>query len=529
MPHHDRGSGEQVHPRLRPDHRLPLGRRLRRPARRRHGVRRRRDHAHFDSLLVKLTCRGRDLPDRGAPRPARARGVPHPRRQDEHPVPRGVLADPVFQRGAATTTFIDETPELLAARMGGDRGDQAAHLPRRRHRQPAERPGHDASLARAPSSRRSTRRARCRPAPATGCCESGPAAFAAALRERERVAVTDTTFRDAHQSLLATRVRTRDMLHVAPHVARLTPQLFSLEMWGGATFDVALRFLDEDPWERLAELREAMPNILFQMLLRGRNAVGYTHYPTASPTRSSARRRATGHRHLPHLRRAQRRVPDAPAIEAVLETGTAVAEVAICYTGDMLDPGEKLYTLDYYLRLAEQIVDAGAHVLAIKDMAGLLRAAGRGTGWSRRCASGSTCRCTSTPTTPPAASSAPCSPRSTPASTPSTPPARRWRARRASRRCRPSSRRPTTPTARPGSTSSTSSTLEPYWEAVRQLYAPFESGLPPPPAACTTTRSPAASSRTCASRRSRSASGTTSRRSRTCTPRPTASSATSSR
>jgi pyruvate carboxylase len=186
--------------------------------------------------------------------------------------------------------------------------------------------------------------------------------------------VTDTTFRDAHQSLLATRMRTRDLLHVAKHVSHLTPQLLSMEAWGGATYDVALRFLSEDPWERLSLLREAMPNIPLQMLLRGRNTVGYTPYPTQVTdafVHEAARSGLDIFRIFDSLNDVEQM---RPAVEAVLETGTAVAEVALCYTGNLSDPGEKLYTLDYYLRLAEQIVETGAHVLAIKDMAGLLRA-----------------------------------------------------------------------------------------------------------------------------------------------------------
>ncbi len=164
------------------------------------------------------------------------------------------------------------------------------------------------------------------------------------------------------------------MLAVAPVVARTLPGLLSLECWGGATYDVALRFLAEDPWERLAALREAVPNLCLQMLLRGRNTVGYTPYPTEVTDAFVQEAAATGIDIF--------RIFDAlndvdqmrPAIDAVRETGTAVAEVALCYTGDLCDPAERLYTLDYYLRLAERIVAAGAHVLAIKDMAGLLRA-----------------------------------------------------------------------------------------------------------------------------------------------------------
>jgi pyruvate carboxylase len=205
--------------------------------------------------------------------------------------------------------------------------------------------------------------------------EVGPAAFAKALREQTALAVTETTFRDAHQSLLATRVRTRDLVAVAPYVARMTPQLLSVEAWGGATYDVALRFLGEDPWERLAALREALPNINIQMLLRGRNTVGYTPYPT-QVTDAFVREAAETGVDIFRIFDALNDVSQMrPAIESVLTTGTAVAEAALCYTGDLLNPAEDLYTLDYYLRLAEQIVDAGAHVIGIKDMAGLLRPA----------------------------------------------------------------------------------------------------------------------------------------------------------
>jgi len=205
--------------------------------------------------------------------------------------------------------------------------------------------------------------------------ELGPAGFAKALRAQTQVAITDTTFRDAHQSLLATRVRGRDLIQVAPYVSRLTPQLLSVEAWGGATYDVALRFLGEDPWERLASLRQAMPNLCIQMLLRGRNTVGYTPYPTEVTEAFVAEAAATGvdiFRIFDALNDVDQMKP---AIDAVLKTGTAVAEVALCYTADLLDPEEKLYTLDYYLNLAQQIVDAGAHIIAIKDMAGLLRPA----------------------------------------------------------------------------------------------------------------------------------------------------------
>ncbi len=203
--------------------------------------------------------------------------------------------------------------------------------------------------------------------------ELGPEGFASWLRDSSGVRVTDTTFRDAHQSLLATRVRTSGLNMVAPYLARTMPQLLSVECWGGATYDVALRFLKEDPWERLAELREAMPNLCLQMLLRGRNTVGYTPYPELVTSAFIEEATATGIDIFRIFDALNNLDSMRPAIDAVRETGSAIAEVAMCYTGDLSDPGENLYTLDYYLNLADRIVAAGAHVLAIKDMAGLLR------------------------------------------------------------------------------------------------------------------------------------------------------------
>ena len=328
--------------------------------------------AHFDSMLVKLTCRGRTFPiavrrARRALAEFRIRGV-----STNIAFLDAVLSDPVFQSGLATTSFIDQRPELLAPRVSADRATRLlAYLADVTVNQPN-----------GPATTRVRPRTKLPPLPDAAVppgardrlVADGPAAFARALRAANDVAVTDTTFRDAHQSLLATRMRTRDLLHVATHVSHLTPQLLSMEAWGGATYDVALRFLAEDPWERLASLREAMPNIPLQMLLRGRNTVGYTPYPTAVTDAFVAEAARTGldiFRIFDSLNDVSQM---RPAVEAVLETNTAVAEVALCYTGNLMSPGEKLYTLDYYLRLAEQIVDTGAHVLAIKDMAGLLRA-----------------------------------------------------------------------------------------------------------------------------------------------------------
>ncbi len=200
--------------------------------------------------------------------------------------------------------------------------------------------------------------------------ELGPAGFARWMLDQQRVLVTDTTFRDAHQSLLATRFRTRDMVAVAPQYARLMPQLLSVECWGGATFDVAMRFLNECPWERLIALREAMPNLLLQMLLRSANAVGYTNYPDNVVRYFVAQAAAQGvdlFRIFDSLNWVENmRV----AIDAVLESGR-LCEAAICYTGNLSSPQPGKYDLGYYVRMAKELERAGAHVLGIKDMAGL--------------------------------------------------------------------------------------------------------------------------------------------------------------
>ncbi|AHI00724.1 pyruvate carboxylase [Kutzneria viridogrisea] len=328
--------------------------------------------AHFDSMLVKLTCRGRNFETavaraRRAVAEFRIRGV-----STNIPFLQAVLDDADFRGGRVTTAFIEERPHLLTARQSADRGTRLLTYladvtvnkpngPRPTSVDPREKlPAVDLS-AEAPAGSKQK------------LTELGPEGFASWMRDSAGVLVTDTTFRDAHQSLLATRVRTKDLVQVAPHVARLTPQLLSLECWGGATYDVALRFLAEDPWERLAALREAAPNLCLQMLLRGRNTVGYTPYPE-SVTRAFVEEATETGIDIFRIFDALNDIEQMrPAIEAVRETGKAVAEVSLCYTADLSDPAEQLYTLDYYLKLAEQIVGAGAHVLAIKDMAGLLR------------------------------------------------------------------------------------------------------------------------------------------------------------
>ena len=435
--------------------------------------------AHFDSLLVKLTCRGRYWPQavaraRRALAEFRVRGV-----ATNIPFLQAVLEDPDFAAGGVTTTFIESHPQLLTARHSADRGTRLlSYLAEVTVNRPyGPRPhGLIEPHTKLPA-------VDLRTPPLAGSrqilVELGPEAFAGWLRESRQLMVTDTTFRDAHQSLLATRVRTRDLAMVGPATARLTPQLLSIEAWGGATYDVALRFLAEDPWERLAVLREAVPTIALQMLLRGRNTVGYTPYPKAV-TDVFVREAATTGIDIFRVFDALNDVEQMrPAIDAVRATGTAVAEVALCYTGDLSNPAEKLYTLDYYLHLAEKIVRAGAQVLAIKDMAGLLRAPAARTlvtalrarfdlplhlhthdtagGQLATYLAAADCGVDAVD-----AASAPM------AGTTSQPPLSALVAA-------------TDFTDRPtGLDLKAVQDLEPYWEAVRALYAPFESGLRAP-------------------------------------------------
>lgn len=329
---------------------------------------------HFDSMLAKLTCRGRTFQDavvraQRALAEFRIRGV-----ATNIPFLQAVISDPDFQAGNVATSFIEERPKLLNMNKSKDRATRLLqHVANVTVNQPnGARPSNIDPAAKLPVLDLDV------PAPAGSLQllrELGPEGYSKSLRQQTQLAVTETTFRDAHQSLLATRVRTKDLVRIAPYVARLTPQLWSVEAWGGATYDVALRFLGEDPWQRLAALREALPNVPIQMLLRGQNTVGYTPYPPEVAQAFVREAAATGvdvFRIFDALNDVnQMRV----AIDAVRETGTAVAEVAMAYTGNLLSPKEDKYTLDYYLQLAEEIVESGAHVLAIKDMAGLLRPA----------------------------------------------------------------------------------------------------------------------------------------------------------
>ncbi|MDN6439410.1 MAG: pyruvate carboxylase [Corynebacterium nuruki] len=340
--------------------------------------------AHFDSMLVKMTCRGADF-NQAVTRAQRA--------LNEFTISgvatnigflRALLREPDFRNKRISTAFIPDHPWLLQAPPADDEAgrlldyladvtvnrpngvrptDIVPHrkLPATVIQHNAKTAGDDVELPPLPRGNRDL------------LLEVGPAEFANRLRAQKALAVTDTTFRDAHQSLLATRVRTASLVDAAEAVARLTPELLSVEAWGGATYDVALQFLHESPWERLDQLRAAMPNTNIQMLLRGRNTVGYTPYPDVV-CRSFVAEAAKSGVDIFRIFDALNDIDQMrTAIDAVLETGTGVAEVAMAYAGDLSDPAEDLYTLDYYLKLAEQIVESGAHVLAIKDMAGLLR------------------------------------------------------------------------------------------------------------------------------------------------------------
>lgn len=326
----------------------------------------------FDSLLVKLTARGRDF-DMASDRAIRAlaefrvRGV-----STNMGFLRAVLSSEDFRAGRLSTTFIDEHPELLAPRAGANRAQRMAtfladRTVNRPHGDPPDLPDPAERLPELPAGQ-----------PQAGARQRlaalGPDKFAEWLRNAEALQVTDTTLRDAHQSILATRMRTFDMLAAAPHLAHRLPQLLSLEAWGGATFDVALRFLNEDPWERAARLRDAVPNIPLQMLLRGRNLLGYTAY--AEPVvRAFVEEAVDVGIDIFRIFDALNDVEQMrTAIVATRDAG-ALVEGTLCYTGDLHDPDERVYTLDHYLAVAEGVLDAGAHVLCIKDMAGLLRPA----------------------------------------------------------------------------------------------------------------------------------------------------------
>ncbi|MEM6313066.1 MAG: pyruvate carboxylase, partial [Planctomycetota bacterium] len=330
---------------------------------------------YFDSLLVKVTASGTHLPDAiarmdRALREFRVRGV-----KTNIPFLENLIRHPTFVDGKTTTRFVDETPGLFDFQARRDRatklleylGDVIVN-------------GRDDVRGKAD--------ARVLPEPIVPAFEKddvpakgtrdrlladGPTKFAEWTRKQKRLLLTDTTFRDAHQSLLSTRVRTYDLLQIAEAMSHLAPHLWSIEMWGGATFDTSMRFLQESPWDRLAQLRKAIPNVCFQMLLRASNAVGYTNYADNVVQKFvdlSAEHGMDVFRVFDSLNNVTNMKV---AMKAVLDTKTTVCEAAVCYTGDILDPARSKYDLDYYVDMAKQLEDLGAHVLCVKDMAGLLK------------------------------------------------------------------------------------------------------------------------------------------------------------
>ncbi len=328
----------------------------------------------YDSLLVKMIVSGPSYEVvmqrmRRALSEFRIRGV-----KTNIPFIENVIAHPQFRSGQATTTLIDTTPELFTFKPRRDRATKLLNFlgnvvvngnPHAKGYRPEKALTAPPALAYDGHT-----------APPAGTrqrlLQLGPKKFAEWTAKQKRLLVTDTTWRDAHQSLMATRVRSYDMLACADALARRTPDLFSLEMWGGATFDTAMRFLSEDPWERLRQLRARVPNICFQMLFRGANAVGYTNYPDNVVAGFVKHAAASGMdifrifdslNYLPNLR---------VAMDAVQETH-AVCEAAVCYTGDILDDRRDKFSLKYYVKLAKELERMGAHFIAIKDMAGLCR------------------------------------------------------------------------------------------------------------------------------------------------------------
>ena len=284
-----------------------------------------------------------------------------------------IITHPAFRDNSYTTKFIDSTPELFAQVKRQDRATKLLN-----YLADVTVNGHPETRGRAMPNPEAA-------APVvpwfTGAIpdgtkqrldDLGPEKFAAWMRDQKRVLITDTTMRDGHQSLLATRVRTHDIARIAGTYARALPQLLSLECWGGATFDVAMRFLTEDPWERLDKVRQAAPNILLQMLLRGANGVGYTNYPD-NVVQHFVRQAAAGGVDLFRVFDCLNWVENMRVSMDAVGAEGKLCEAAICYTGDLLDPNRAKYDLKYYVGLAKELEAAGAHIIAVKDMAGLLK------------------------------------------------------------------------------------------------------------------------------------------------------------
>ncbi|AKM18393.1 2-oxoglutarate carboxylase small subunit [Geobacillus sp. 12AMOR1] len=328
---------------------------------------------YYDSLLVKVSTWALTFEQAARKmlrnlREFRIRGI-----KTNIPFLENVVQHPKFLSGEYDTSFIDTTPELFVFPRRKDRGTKM--LTYIGTVTVNGFPGIGKKKKPVFDKPRVPKLSETEPIPAGTkqiLDERGPEGLVRWIQEQPRVLLTDTTFRDAHQSLLATRVRTIDLLRIAEPTARLLPNLFSLEMWGGATFDVAYRFLKEDPWDRLLKLRERIPNVLFQMLLRSANAVGYKNYPDnviREFVDKSAQAGIDVFRIFDSLNWVKGMTV---AIDAVRQSGK-IAEAAICYTGDILDPSRPKYNLDYYKALAKELEQAGAHILGIKDMAGLLK------------------------------------------------------------------------------------------------------------------------------------------------------------
>jgi pyruvate carboxylase len=336
----------------------------------------------YDSLLVKVTAYGLKFADAirrmsRALEEFRVRGV-----KTNVPFLSNLVNHPQLLSGDCTTRFIDETPALFQFPRRQDRAtrlltyigevivngpiEPAARLPAGKTIPRTVVPVPESGVPRAGSG------ATVPPGTRDTFRDLGPEKFARWVHQQRRLLLTDTTFRDAHQSLLATRLRTHDMLRIAPYYAARLSNLFSLEMWGGATFDTAMRFLRESPWQRLADLRQRVPNLLFQMLLRSASAVGYTNYPD-NVVHAFVKESAQAGIDLFRIFDALNYLPNLElAIEAVRNTGM-LCEAAVCYTGDILDPSRSKYNLAYYVDLARELEKRGANLLAIKDMAGLCK------------------------------------------------------------------------------------------------------------------------------------------------------------
>ncbi|WP_188410477.1 pyruvate carboxylase [Agaricicola taiwanensis] len=330
---------------------------------------------YYDPLLEKVTAWA---PTPGevikrmhrALREFRIRGV-----ATNLPFLEAIITHPSFRDNSYTTRFIDTTPELFASVKRQDRATKLlnyiADVTVNGHPEARDRPKPKANIA---PPNVPFMPGDIQPGTKQKLDELGPEKFASWMRGEKRMLITDTTMRDGHQSLLATRMRTYDIARIASTYARTLPELFSLECWGGATFDVSMRFLTEDPWERLAKIREGAPNILLQMLLRGANGVGYTNYPD-NVVQHFVKQAAQGGIDLFRVFDCLNWVENMRvAMEAVCAEGK-LCEAAICYTGDILDPDRAKYDLKYYVGLVGELERAGAHIIAVKDMAGLLKPA----------------------------------------------------------------------------------------------------------------------------------------------------------